>query len=532
MERIASRACGRERRAMALMRARCLRGFGRALLLHNDAKRALIVGGFRRGACARYGLALCAALAWLTGSRTTLAQEWLRDRRFEEGPGIREGNLEIHPGLGAEAGFDSNWFLRSPKSDERLINGAPSAPPVGAAVLRITPSLRLQSIAGPRLEGPDGMRSTAPIAFRAGASATYREFLAAPEVSAERNLAVAASGGIDIHQWRPLGANLRLSYQRIVQPTAVADPNFSFTHNDINVGGEVVAIPGGGALDLRAGYQFFGSFYERLNSIPFSNVTHDLTVKNRWKFRPRTALFHDTSLRFVSYPNASQAPNFLNSSSPLRTAIGLSGLVTERVGALVSVGYGATFFDAPPASPGGAGDTRLQYDGVTAQVEGTYHFFGSGPAAEGGGLSVLLSNVSVGYLRDFNTSLLSNYYTSDKAYSRLVYVVAGRAVIQFEAAVEAMSYPQPYLNSSAGPVAAVGPLGVPVGEFTNYRWIGKWFAEYRLSNSFAVNATVDYSRISSDTQLELGDPLRTGRSQLFDLEWRRLQAFAGVRWSL
>ena len=39
--------------------------------------------------------------------------QWLKDRRYAEGVGVREGDLELHPGIAGEVGYDSNWFLRS-----------------------------------------------------------------------------------------------------------------------------------------------------------------------------------------------------------------------------------------------------------------------------------------------------------------------------------------------------------------------------------------------------------------------------------
>src|SRR4051812_23409192 len=68
------------------------------------------------------------------------AQGWLGDPRIAEGPGIRTGDLELHPGIGGEVGYDSNWFLRSSTSGANIVNGAPNNPPADAAVFRITPS--------------------------------------------------------------------------------------------------------------------------------------------------------------------------------------------------------------------------------------------------------------------------------------------------------------------------------------------------------------------------------------------------------
>lgn len=60
-------------------------------------------------------------------ARPAAAQGWLKDRRYQEGAGIRAGNLELHPGVGGEIGYDSNWFLRTSKEGPQFINGAPTA---------------------------------------------------------------------------------------------------------------------------------------------------------------------------------------------------------------------------------------------------------------------------------------------------------------------------------------------------------------------------------------------------------------------
>lgn len=44
-------------------------------------------------------------------SSNVQAQEWLRDRENSEGPGVRLGDrLVLHPGLGIEGGYDTNFF--------------------------------------------------------------------------------------------------------------------------------------------------------------------------------------------------------------------------------------------------------------------------------------------------------------------------------------------------------------------------------------------------------------------------------------
>ena len=450
------------------------------------------------------------------------AQQWLKDRRYQEGEGIRTGDVEFHPGIGGEVGYDSNWFLRSSSTNPRIINGNP----VEGGVIRITPSITVQTLGAQRTEGGE----SSAFAFTAGVSATYREFIGPQELRDQRNVSGNAFVRADFNRGRPVGFDVFATYSRLIQPAVVADPNLSFNRSDITAGADIIAIPGGGTLDIKGGYQFYGALFEEANGAPFTNLTHEVSIRNRWRFRPRTALFHDTSLRFINYPNAARAVNYLNDSTPLRTRFGVTGLLTDRFGVLLAAGYGATFFK------NGAAVSSRQYDSINAQAEGTFYLSQGGGVDEPGKATLLLSTLSFGYVRDFQNSLLANYFESNKGYAKIVYFFSGRALFQLDGYVEALSYPQPFFNNGGAGIAPVrGANGAATGDFTNYRVGGTFFGEYRFTNVFALNATVDYQQMISDTQLEVGGgaPAAAGApaapSQLFDLSWRRVQALVGAR---
>lgn len=465
------------------------------------------------------------AASFLALPNEASAQEWLKDRRAAEGAGIRTGDVEIHPGIGGEIGYDSNWFLRSYKEDPRFANGAPQRPPIDGGVIRITPSIAISTLSTQRLDN-NGVPQTPPVTFRAGASATYREFIGPEELRDQRNVSINANARLDLNPGRPIGFGVFGNYQRLIQPSVLSDPNLSFNRDDVGAGAEVIAMPGGGTLDLRAGYQFFGSFFEQSNGVPYTNLTHEVSFRDRWKFRPRTALFHDTSLRFISYPNADRSLNYLNDSTPLRTRIGLSGLVTDRFGTLLAIGYGATFFKNPDAV------STKQYDSVNAQAEGTF-YLSPGGQGEPGQVSLLLSTLSFGYVRDFQSSLLGNFYTSNKGYAKLVYNFAGRAIIQLDGYFESLSYPQPFYNVPGGAPQPVNGLnGQPTGDFTNWRVGGTLFGEYRFTDSFGINTTFAYTQTISDVALASGTIGSPDAGQFYDMSWRRFQALFGARWFL
>ncbi|MBX3186881.1 MAG: hypothetical protein KF819_07700 [Labilithrix sp.] len=477
-------------------------------------------------ACAT--LALPAAL--LLVPKSAGAQEWLKDRRYAEGAGVRVGDLELHPGIGGEVGYDSNWFLRTYK------DGYVNSGPVEAGIIRITPSFSISTLSEKRLNetATEGVRpEPPPVAFRGTIAATYREFLGPAEIRDQRNVSGNAGLRLDVNQGRPVGFGVFANYTRLIQPAVLQDPNLSFNRSDVGVGGDIIFLPGGGTLDLRAGYQFYGAFFEESNGAPYTNHTHEISIRNRWRFRPRTALFHDTSLRFINYPNAQRALNFLNDSTPLRTQVGVTGLMTDRFGLLLSAGYGASFFR------NGAAPTTRNYDSLNARAEGTFYLSEGGGAAEPGQATLLLSTFTFGFSRDFQNSLLGNYYDSNKGYLRLVYYFGGKVLAQLDGFFEALGYPQPFYNDQTGtPAPLLNPAGQPITDFTNYRTGGSLFAEYRFTDSFGLNLTFDYQQMISDTQLPSGvgpppvaDPANPNAG-LFDLNWRRVQALVGARWFL
>ncbi len=448
------------------------------------------------------------------------AQAWLADRRYLEGEGLRSGDFEFHPGIGAELGYDSNWFLRSDKSDPRFVNGAPQNPPTDGGLLRITPSVALNTV-----RPKDPTAAPSPVGFSGVASATYREFFGKQELRDQRNVSGAAQVRLDINNGRPVAFGVFASYQRLIQPSVVGDPNLSFNRSDVGAGADVTVTPGGGTLDMRFGYQFLGALFEDSQGVPYTNFTHEVSVRNRWRFRPRTALFSETTLRWVSYPNAQRALNYLDDSTPLRTRFGITGLVTDRFGLLVAAGYGATFFQKPELA------STSQYDSINAQAEGTFYLSQGAGNNEPGQATLLLSTISFGYVRDFQNSLLSNYYTSNKGYAKIVYMFGNKVLLSLNGYAEALSYPQPFFNGPTGPVAVNGANGAPTGDFTNYRVGGALFLEYKLTSALAINATFDYAQMISDVALDQGGAVVPGgQRQLYDLSWRRFQALLGARY--
>src|SRR5262249_12916473 len=120
----------------------------------------------------RHGLT-CAVFALAMGLPSlAFAQEqlWVRDPRYGAGPGVRAGDLEVHPAIGAEVGYDSNYLLRSGTST-RI-----QEPIIDTFALRVTPSITVSTISGTRRESEGGGNLPPKVTVQAGVSATYTRF--------------------------------------------------------------------------------------------------------------------------------------------------------------------------------------------------------------------------------------------------------------------------------------------------------------------------------------------------------------------
>ncbi|HEX7663481.1 MAG TPA: hypothetical protein VF407_03180 [Polyangiaceae bacterium] len=448
------------------------------------------------------------------------AQAWLADRRYQEGEGIRpgDGDIEIHPGVGAEVGYDSNWFQRSNKDGPGIVNAAPAAPIESSGVLKITPSVSIRSLGSQRKQSDSANAAPPTVAFSATASGTYEEFIFAPsDLRDQRNMSVNAAARLDILPQHPVGFSVYGNYSRAINPNR-GNPDVSFNSDTIGGGAELVLVPGGGTLDWRFGYGLTGTIFESSEGTPYNNLTHNFYTKGRWGFRPRTSLLYDANFQVHDYGDASNAVNALHNATPLRTHIGIDGLVSPRFSVLALVGYGSTF------TLNGASPAIKQYDSVIGQAELKFFLTANPSTEQASNVSLTLASISLGYNRDFQTSYLGDYYGIDRGYAKVQYMFAGRVLASLEGGVGAIEYPDIYYNTGTGDALAHTA-------FTDVRADGTLFGEYRFSNTFGLNGTLRYTANFSDTQLQ--QPTVNGvPGGVYDMNWRRFEAYLGVRWFL
>jgi hypothetical protein len=114
---------------------------------------------------------------------------------------------------------------------------------------------------------------------------------------------------------------------------------------------------------------------------------------------------------------------------------------------------------------------------------------------------------------------LGNFYQKDRGYFGVSYLLGGVFVTSLTAGIANLAFPDSFFPNSNT---------VQQKAFSEQRVDATLFAEYRLSNTFGLNATVNYDQNITDVRVP-ADPMDTVGDAL---AYRRWQAFLGVRWFL
>jgi hypothetical protein len=416
-------------------------------------------------------------------------QPWLADRKYGEGIGVRVGNLELHPGISGEVGYDSNYFLRaSPQED----------PIIAAYRLRVTPSISLETLGAQRAEGlsPAG---PAPLQFRANGYVAYNELIAADskyssEVRDQRHVDAGADLSLNLFPASRVGVDSYADFVHTVQPSNDTDTTNAFNRDVIRLGAGATWRPGGGLFSWRLGYELAYNYFELAPYQDLNNYQNQINMRGRWLFLPRTALLYEGSYTFINYArNTVQADGGI-----LRSSIGINGLITNRFAFLGLIGWAGTFYDSLP------GVAPQQFDSLTAQAELKW-FISGAQELNATSAPVGLSWAALGYTRDVANSYLGNFYQRDRGYAQVSYLLGGAFVGSLNAGIANLAFPTSAEHDA----------------FSEQRLDASVFGEYRLTNTFGINTTVTYLRNFTDQHIKT--------DYLAFQEW---QAFLGVRYFL
>ncbi|MBW2526900.1 MAG: hypothetical protein JRI23_22135 [Deltaproteobacteria bacterium] len=443
----------------------------------------------------RFAALAAVLLAAVLASETASAQEqtWLSDRRYREGPGFLVGDWELHPGLGAEFGFDSNYFRRGPAED-----------PVRALRIRISPSFSVSTLGPQRREPGD---PPPDVDFRADLTGAYNEFIPVSgtdqgkeAMADQRNFAGDLGLSLGIMPQRTWSGRLHAGIGRSMMPTNEADPSVSYNRLRPSAGAEVIWTPGGGMLDWRLGYEFHGTIFEAGDFSELNRLDNYIVTRGRWRFFPRTAMLYDMKAGFLIYPDQSVKTN----SYPLRTRIGVNGLITPSFAAMAMAGWGSSFY---------AGEQE-DFDSVLAQLEVKWYLT---PVPGGDPMQVTasLSSIAAGFIRDFDDSYIGTYFERDRGYLKFSYLFGGVFLLVAEGGAGAVVFPAVPTNANY----------VGQGAWTDVAVDGSLFAEYRIKDMWGINTSLRYMGYFSDTVLTF-----TSGAGADQLKYQRFEAFLGGRW--
>ncbi len=437
---------------------------------------------------------LVPSLASAQSGRVVGGNGWLEDRQRAEGPGFRIGNLELHPGFGAEVGYDTNVFLE----DES---------PQGDGIMRLTAHLLVSTLGAQRRNEGEGSSTNdnvgrRKLAFRGGASASYYHYF---RTRARNNLEADASFSLTINPDGVFAFRVYNEFNRSIRPftepsTGGRAPTFA---RDRNLAGAEIQLQSRGRIITGSlGYEANLDWFEDDVFDYGNSITHRIRLTVNWRFLPSTAIIHETQVNFQNYIRETDGP---------ATLVGDNRTVTSRVG--VNGAIGRTFAITAMAgyTAGFQQNANLdEYQSIDAHLEGRWTPRGS-------------SSFSFGYRRRFRPSFLGSFAKLDTIYLRFRMIAAGSFLIGASGSVS-------FDKTGSG----LAPDGVTLAgnqdERSDIRLRLSLFAEYRITDWLGINATLGY--LSSFTDYEwIAGSGGGGAGSLLDppSAFSKFDAFLGVR---
>ena len=281
-----------------------------------------------------------------------------------EGPGLRVGDLAIHPSVFAIGGYDDNVYFAAPQES-----------PLGASLLRIGGGVALEN------------RSPNKISLEGGADVSYRHLF--PSGTPENSKAVEARNTLD-----RAGLNAMVGFLPRAPITTELHENLTFRDNpayeeleigfrklDNIAGVDLRFRPGADAdsrpFELRLGYRletvsYLGDKTSEIGADLAEKTAHNLNFLSQWRFLPKTSLLAEVGWSSVHYDRKLEQPAVTaggtfettsadRDSRPVYAVVGVKGLITRRISTNLKVGYKNTF-----------NVSGSSYNGVIATAEGTY----------------------------------------------------------------------------------------------------------------------------------------------------------------
>jgi hypothetical protein len=385
------------------------------------------------------------------------AGRYLTTRGLASGLKLGEDAI-LHAGVFADIGYDSNVFYS---------DNAQAAP-----VLHVTPRLELTNAER------DGSIPSGTY-YNLNVSLDWREYLVGdssiPNIQAQNALNPSAGGTVEFSSGQALSLSLADAFSRDQQaPYTNGSP---ITRDDNMASASLRFAPGGGRLRVMLRYSNLIDNYEGSTYARGSNMGNEGVLDIGWRWLPKTSIYVQVAQGAITYVNGGTGI----SSFPLRTLLGLRGLLTGKLAVNIAAGYSNAFYSSG-GSPSGVGVvTELNYN------------------------MSILSQAGIGYHHDFaNSPFVGQYYNMDAVYGAYRQMIAGRVVTYAYGRYENRRFvgsgptnSRTYLSNSRTDNTIIGGLSLDY-------MIGKFFlagASYTLSlnrssdtDQADATAGVDYAK--------------------------------------
>jgi hypothetical protein len=290
----------------------------------------------------------------------------------------------------ADVGYDSNVFYGSGSQET-------------SAVMHVMPRLEITNAER------DGTIPSGTY-YNLSASVDFVKYLSSVDaVTSQDAINPSLGGSAEFSSGQALSFSLSETFSRYQQAPYVASATSSARYNPITRDDNMASAslrfaPGGGRLRVMLRYTNLIDKYEGGYDTG-SNMGNEGVLDIGWRWLPRTTIYAQVAQGAITYFNSGTSGQV---SYPLRTLVGLRGLLTEKLSVNLAAGYSNAFYSGN-TTPSGLGNL-----GLVAEVNYA--------------MSVL-SRAGFGYHHDFaNSPFVGGFYNMDAIYGAFQQMVASRVV--------------------------------------------------------------------------------------------------------
>lgn len=266
-------------------------------------------------------LVVAAACSMAAPATHAEAQEWTNDREAMNGRGFEIGNYRLHPGFGAEVGYDSNVFYTAEGEES-------------AGIMRLTGHLNFVPVAAEEGEERN-------IDLRGGVHASFLNYFGIDRY----NLETGADVSLHIRPAAPVSFAIANSFSRTIRPFVEGTNSLRFAR-DMNTTTALLHFRSeSGTLRAAVGYRLRWDFFEDDVFDYAGSLTHTILSRASWAFFPNTGLVYEGEVSRVSVNGGGPGTGSLVADGwRLRQEVGLNGALSRVVSLTAMGGYSANFF--------------------------------------------------------------------------------------------------------------------------------------------------------------------------------------------